>query len=66
MIEAVQEVVDLPLVLDSPNPELLALGLSVCRRRPVLNGLALDEARVREIPEQAARGRNRSGCFADG
>jgi len=49
MVEAVQEVTSIPLILDSPNPRLLAKGLSVCRRKPVLNGLSLEEHKLKEI-----------------
>ena len=33
LVETVQEEVDLPLVLDSPNPDLLTLGLAACRQK---------------------------------
>lgn len=49
LVEAVQEVTAVGLVLDSPNPRVLARGLSVCREKPVLNGLSLEERKLREI-----------------
>jgi cobalamin-dependent methionine synthase I len=49
MVEAVQEVTSLPLILDSPSPRLLARGLSVCRQKPILNGLSLEEHKLNEI-----------------
>ncbi len=49
MVEAVQEAVPVRLVLDSPNPKLLALGLAACREKPILNGLSLEERKLREI-----------------
>lgn len=41
MVEAVQAVTDLPLMLDSPNPRVLARGLAVCRDKPILNAVTL-------------------------
>jgi len=49
VVEAVQEVVSVPLILDSPSPEVLARGLSVCRQTPILNALSLEEHKLREI-----------------
>jgi 5-methyltetrahydrofolate corrinoid/iron sulfur protein methyltransferase len=42
MVEAVQEVTQRRLILDSPNPRLLAKGLAVCREKPLLNALSLE------------------------
>lgn len=49
MVEAVQEVTSLRLVLDSPNPRVLARGLAACRETPVLNALSLEEHKLAEI-----------------
>jgi cobalamin-dependent methionine synthase I len=54
MVEAVQEAVPVQLVLDSPNPGLLALGLAACRQKPILNALSLEERKLREIIPLAA------------
>ncbi len=49
MVEAVQQVSRLRLMLDSPNPRLLAKGLTVCEQPPVLDALTLEEEKLREI-----------------
>ena len=46
MVEAVQEVSSLPLILDSPNPRILAKGLSVCREPPLLNAATKEDGRL--------------------
>ena len=56
MADAVQEAVDLPLILDSPEAAVLAQGLSVCRAKPILNALTLEPKKLAEtLPLAAAR-----------
>jgi 5-methyltetrahydrofolate corrinoid/iron sulfur protein methyltransferase len=54
LVEAVQEAVSLGLILDSPNPRVLAAGLSVCRGTPILNALSLEEEKLNGILPLAA------------
>jgi 5-methyltetrahydrofolate corrinoid/iron sulfur protein methyltransferase len=54
MVEAIQEVSDLPLILDSPNPSVLQKGLLACRSRPILNALTLEKEKLEEILPLAA------------
>ncbi len=49
LVETVQAVTERQLILDSPNPKVLAKGLAVCRSRPVLNGLSLETRKIEEI-----------------
>ncbi len=49
LADAVQEVTTLPLILDSPNPRVLARGLAACREKPILNAVTLEEAKLQEI-----------------
>jgi len=49
LVEAVQEVTGLPLILDSPNPRVLAQGVAACRETPILNALTLEAEKIREI-----------------
>jgi cobalamin-dependent methionine synthase I len=49
LVEAVQEVTTLPLILDSPQPRVLAQALPACRKTPILNALTLEEVKLREI-----------------
>jgi cobalamin-dependent methionine synthase I len=49
MVDAVQEVTLLPLILDSPEPEVLARGLAACRSKPILNAITVEERKLKEI-----------------
>lgn len=55
MIEAVQEVTDLPLVLDSPDPRVLERGIASCRTKPILSALSLEPHKIEGILPLAAR-----------
>jgi 5-methyltetrahydrofolate corrinoid/iron sulfur protein methyltransferase len=54
VVEAVQEVTNLRLILDSPNARALARGLEVCRRPPILNACTLEDDKLRNILPLAA------------
>jgi 5-methyltetrahydrofolate corrinoid/iron sulfur protein methyltransferase len=54
MVDAVQAVTALPLILDSPNARVLARGLEVCNRPPILNACTLEDDKLREILPLAA------------
>lgn len=49
LVQAIQDATSMRLVLDSPNPSVLARGLSACRDKPILNALSLEEKKLREI-----------------
>jgi len=55
MVEAVQEVTTMGIVLDSPHARILAKGLEVCSKQPILNGLTLERHRIQEILPLAVR-----------
>lgn len=55
LVETVQEVSHTRLILDSPNPRVLARGLAVCQQPPVLNALTLEPAKLAELLPLAAR-----------
>ncbi len=54
MVEAVQRVSRLRLMLDSPNPRVLAQGLAACEQTPLLNALTLEAEKLQEILPLAA------------
>jgi 5-methyltetrahydrofolate corrinoid/iron sulfur protein methyltransferase len=54
MVEAVQQVTDLRLLLDSPNARVLAQGLAVCQKPPILNACTLEAKKLQEILPLAA------------
>jgi len=49
LVEAVEAVSDLPLMLDTTNPDALEAGLRVCRRKPIINGFSLEPAKLEYI-----------------
>jgi 5-methyltetrahydrofolate--homocysteine methyltransferase len=49
LINTVQEVVDKPLSLDSPNSVALAAGLAVAKQTPVINSISGEEERLTEV-----------------
>jgi len=54
MVDAVQEAVDLPLILDSPKAKILEKGLAACRGKPILNALTLEPKKLEETLPLAA------------
>jgi len=55
MAEAVQQVTNLRLILDSPDARVLAGGLAAADQPPILNACTLEAAKLREILPLAAR-----------
>lgn len=56
MVEAVQQVTNLRLILDSPSAPVLARGLAAADQPPILNALTLEPEKLRDIlPLAAAR-----------
>jgi cobalamin-dependent methionine synthase I len=53
LVDAVQEAASLGLVLDGADPRVLAVGLSACNEKPILNALSGEERKLREIPPLA-------------
>jgi 5-methyltetrahydrofolate corrinoid/iron sulfur protein methyltransferase len=49
LVEAVQKVTNLGIILDSPNPGVLAKGLKACQGKPIINALTLEETKIKEI-----------------
>lgn len=54
MVEAAQEASSLRLILDSPDPEVLARGLASCCQKPVLSAVSLEPSKLKEILPLAA------------
>jgi 5-methyltetrahydrofolate corrinoid/iron sulfur protein methyltransferase len=54
LVQTVQEVVDLPLVLDTTNPDALAAGLAACRGPAIINGVSLEPEKLSRILPLAA------------
>ena len=49
LVEAVQNAVDLPLCLDSPNPKALSEAIKRHKGEPMLNSISLEESRFRSL-----------------
>jgi cobalamin-dependent methionine synthase I len=54
MVEAVQQVTNLRLILDSPDARVLTRGLAAAQKPPILNACTLEEKKIRDILPLAA------------
>ncbi len=54
-VRAIQDTVDVPLCLDSPNPAALEAGLKACVGKPLLNSFSLEEGRAEAVLPLARR-----------
>ena len=48
-IKAVEQVTDLPLLIDTTNPAAMAAGLAVARNKTIINGISLEPAKLEQI-----------------
>ena len=55
LVRSVQDSVDLPLVLDTSNPDAMAAGLEACRGRAVINGISLEPEKLKRLLPLARR-----------
>ena len=55
IVKAVQEVIDVPLSLDTTNAEAIEAGLKVCKRKPIINSTNADPQRMSALFPLAAR-----------
>jgi len=55
LVNAVQEVVGVPLSLDSTNPEAIQGGLKVCKQKPMINSTNADPGRMSVVFPMAAK-----------
>ncbi|OGS18883.1 MAG: hypothetical protein A3J83_03940 [Elusimicrobia bacterium RIFOXYA2_FULL_40_6] len=49
LVHIIQEVVDVPLVIDSPSPEALDSGLKLCKHKPIVNSITAEKERIKNI-----------------
>jgi 5-methyltetrahydrofolate--homocysteine methyltransferase len=49
MIGIVQEVVDVPLCVDSPRPEAVKVGLAECKGKAMVNSITAEKKRMEEL-----------------
>jgi len=45
LVDIVQNTVDVPLCIDSPNPKALETALKICKKRPLVNSITLENDR---------------------
>jgi len=55
IVNAVQEVVDVPLSLDTTNAEAIEAGLKICKRKPIINSTNADPVRMSVLFPLAAK-----------
>ena len=48
-IQAIREVVEVPLCIDSANPKVLATGLQACKGKVLVNSVNGEEAKLKEV-----------------
>jgi cobalamin-dependent methionine synthase I len=49
IVEAVQEATELPLSIDSPDPEVIKTVLPLVKRTPMINSITLEQSRVEGV-----------------
>lgn len=49
LMDTIQEVVSIPLALDSPDPKVLKAGLERAAKRPLINSITLEEERFDQV-----------------
>ena len=49
LVQTVQAAIDIPLCLDSPNPEAISHALGVHRGEPLINSISLETDRFRDL-----------------
>lgn len=55
LIATVQSAVDVPLAIDSPNPKAIAVGLSICKKTPMVNSITAERKRLEDVLPLVAR-----------
>ncbi len=54
LIFSIQEVTDLPVILDTTNPQAIRKGLSISKNRVIINGFSLEHDKLEKILPLAA------------
>ncbi|MHB1654036.1 MAG: methyltetrahydrofolate cobalamin methyltransferase [Desulfitobacteriaceae bacterium] len=49
LVDLIQEAVDAPLCIDSPNPFALEAGLARCRKKPMVNSISAEQERWEKV-----------------
>ncbi len=49
LVETVQETVDVPLCIDSPNPKALEAALAVSRKKAIINSISAEKERYKSV-----------------
>jgi len=49
LVKTVQEVVDVPLCLDSPGPKTITAGLKVCGKKPIINSTTAEMKKMEKF-----------------
>ena len=55
LVNTVQEVVDVPLSLDTTNPQAIETGLKICKKKPLINSTSADPERMGVLFPLAAK-----------
>ena len=49
LLELVQGATDLPVAIDSANPDAVRMGLSMAKKKPILNSISLEKHRLQSL-----------------
>ena len=49
LIGAVQEAMDLPIAIDSPNAEAIAAALHIVQKKPIINSVTAEKAKIAQV-----------------
>ena len=49
IIDAIQQVSDLPLIIDTANPKAMEAGVRACKSMPTINGFSLESSKLDKI-----------------
>ena len=49
LVSVVQDAVDLPLAIDSPNVKAIAEALNLVKKKPIINSVTAEEAKIAEV-----------------
>jgi 5-methyltetrahydrofolate corrinoid/iron sulfur protein methyltransferase len=55
LVETIQEVCEVPLAIDSANPEVIEAGLKVCQKKALINSTTGEEKKLKTILELAVK-----------
>jgi len=66
MVKVIQEVVDVPLSIDSPNFKAIEAGLEEHKGKAMVNSITAEKERMEQVLPLVQRFHSKDSCFSDG